>query len=52
MGEISQASHNAQEIEDVIADIFKDVPDEDWSTMPTDLSERLDHYLLAMIGGQ
>ena len=36
---------NAPAIEDVIADIFKDVPDEAWGTLPTDLSERLDHYL-------
>lgn len=35
----------AVEIEDVIADAFKDVTADDWARLPGDLSERLDYYL-------
>lgn len=33
------------EIEDVIADAFKDVTADDWARLPEDLTERLDDYL-------
>lgn len=36
---------SAPAIEDVIADIFKDVPDEEWDRLPRDLTDKLDHYL-------
>ena len=36
---------SAPAIEDVIADIFKDVADEEWDKLPRDLSDRLDYYL-------
>lgn len=36
---------NAPAIEDVIADIFKDVPDREWDRLPRDLTDRLDYYL-------
>jgi antitoxin (DNA-binding transcriptional repressor) of toxin-antitoxin stability system len=32
-------------IDKVLAAIGRDVPDEDWSRVPTDLSKNLDHYL-------
>ena len=32
-------------IEEVIAEIAAEVPDEDWDKLPTDLSSRLDYYL-------
>ncbi len=32
-------------IEDVITDIFKDVPDEEWDNLPQDLTDKLDYYL-------
>lgn len=35
----------APAIEDVISDIFKDVPDEEWDRLPPDLTDRLDYYL-------
>ena len=35
----------APRIEDVIAKIAKDVPDEEWDRLPPDLTDRLDHYL-------
>lgn len=36
---------NAPSIEDRIVELAKGVPDEEWEKLPTDLSERLDHYL-------
>ena len=33
------------EIEDVIADAFRDVTAEDWARLPDNLTERLDDYL-------
>lgn len=36
---------NAPRIEDQIARIFSDVPDEEWRKLPTDLSHRHDFYL-------
>ena len=36
---------SAQTIEDMVKDIFKDVPDEEWDRLPRDLTDRLDHYL-------
>lgn len=33
------------EIEDVIDEAFKDVPAEDWTRLPADLTDRLDDYL-------
>lgn len=32
-------------IEDVITDIFRDVPDQEWDRVPSDLSHRLDSYV-------
>ncbi len=32
-------------IEDIIADIVSDVPDEEWAKLPPDLSDQLDHYV-------
>lgn len=36
---------DAPRIEDVITDIFRDVPEQDWDRVPTDLSHRLDSYI-------
>lgn len=36
---------NHLEIEDVIANAFRDVTAEDWARLPEDLTERLDDYL-------
>lgn len=36
---------SAPRVEDVIAKIAKDVPDEEWDRLPPDLTDRLDHYL-------
>lgn len=35
----------SQSIDKIFAAIAQDVPDEDWSRLPTDLSKNLDHYL-------
>jgi antitoxin (DNA-binding transcriptional repressor) of toxin-antitoxin stability system len=35
----------SQSIDKIFAAIAQDVPDEDWSRVPTDLSKNLDHYL-------
>lgn len=32
-------------IEDVIQDLFADVPDGAWDSLPADLTDHLDHYL-------
>ncbi len=44
-GEDSAFDAGAPAIEDVIAEIFRDVPDEEWDRVPRDLSYRLDSYL-------
>lgn len=36
---------SAPAIEDVISDIFKDVPDEEWDRLPPDLTDKLDYHL-------
>jgi hypothetical protein len=36
---------SAPAIEDVIADIFKDISEDEWNTLPADLSENHDFYL-------
>ena len=36
---------NAQPIEDIIAELTKDIPPEELAKLPTDLGENLDHYL-------
>ena len=36
---------NNLEIEDVIANAFRDVTADDWARLPEDLTERLDDYL-------
>ncbi|MXY69272.1 MAG: hypothetical protein F4Y47_12065 [Acidobacteriia bacterium] len=36
---------NSVEIEDVIANGFRDVTADDWARLPEDLTERLDDYL-------
>ena len=35
----------APQIEDVITNIFRDIPDGEWDQIPTDLSRRLDSYV-------
>lgn len=40
-----QFSVDAPRIEDVITDIFRDVPEQEWDRVPTDLSHRLDSYI-------
>jgi len=35
---------SAPRIEDVIREIVKDVPDEEWEKLPHDLTDRLDYY--------
>ena len=37
--------HSARSIEDEIADIAADVPDEAWQALPKDLTDQLDHQL-------
>ena len=32
-------------IEDIAAELTRDIPPEDWNRIPTDLIEQLDHYL-------
>ena len=36
---------NAAPIEDELAEIFTDVPAAEWSKLPPDLSDHLDHYI-------
>ena len=36
---------SAPAIEDVLADLAKEVPDEEWDRLPPDLTDRLDYYL-------
>ena len=36
---------NAPAIEDVFADLAKEVPDAEWDKLPPDLTDRLDHHL-------
>ena len=38
------ANPRGQRIEDQIAELFADVPQEDWDRVPHDLIDRLDHY--------
>ena len=41
---------DAPRIEDVIKEIAKDVPDEEWEKLPHDLTDRLDYYLYGAEG--
>ena len=36
---------NAPEIEEAVAEAFKDVTAEDWKSLPADLTDKLNHYL-------
>jgi len=38
-------ANDARSIEDKIAAITADVPDEEWAKLPPDLSDQLDHYV-------
>ena len=43
--EESSATPGAPTIEDEIAAIWSDVTDEQWASLPPDLSDQLDHYI-------
>ena len=36
---------DARPIEEIIAEIAAEVPDEEWNKLPPDLSDQLDHYV-------
>ena len=36
---------NAQPIEEVLSDLAKEIPQEEWDKLPKDLNDNLDHYL-------
>ena len=42
---LSAAIPDTGNIEDVLADLAKDVPDEEWDRVPPDLTDKLDDYL-------
>ena len=42
---------NAPAIEDVFADLAKEVPAEEWDKLPADLTDRLDDYLYDDVEG-
>ena len=44
-GKRFELDDEAPSIEEVMADIFGDIPDRDWDCVPTDLSRRLDSYI-------
>ncbi len=44
-GEEPEFDEQAPAIEDVLSDLAKDVPDEEWERLPPDLTDRLDDYL-------
>ena len=35
----------ARPIEDVLEELAREVPEEDWNRLPADLTDNLDHYL-------
>lgn len=37
--------HSAQPIEDVLEGLAKEIPQEEWDKLPSDLNDNLDHYL-------
>jgi hypothetical protein len=41
----SEPSDDQRSLEEKIAAIMADVPDEEWAKLPTDLSDNLDHYI-------
>jgi len=43
--EDTPSTSNAPTIEDTIAAIWSDVTDEQWASLPPDLSDQLDHYI-------
>jgi len=49
VGEASYDSR-ARPIEDVLAELARDVPEKEWRELPPDLSENLDHYLYGTPG--
>ena len=44
VGEVAYDS-TARPIEDVLADLAREVPQENWNLLPSDLTDNLDHYL-------
>jgi len=36
---------SARPIEDVLEELAKEIPQEEWDRLPSDLNENLDHYL-------
>lgn len=44
-GAESAKQPDARPIEEVIAEIADQVPDEEWNKLPPDLSDQLDHYV-------
>ncbi len=40
-----ETSSNSDSLADLFAAIAKDVPEEEWARIPSDLSKNLDHYL-------
>ena len=44
-GEEPEFDAQAPAIEDVLSDLAKDVPDEEWDRLPPDLTDKLDDYL-------
>ncbi len=40
-----ETSNNSHSLTDLFAEIAKDVPEEEWRRLPSDLSKNLDHYL-------
>jgi len=43
--DIAKVDATIPAIEDVLADLAKDVPDEEWDRLPRDLTDKLDYYL-------
>ncbi|MGO8691811.1 MAG: hypothetical protein ACLQLG_19490 [Thermoguttaceae bacterium] len=43
--EKDQFDPNAPPIEEVLAAIMADVPEEEWKRLPADLTDHLDHYI-------
>lgn len=49
-GSDSSFDKQAPAIEDVLAKIAAEIPDEEWAKLPDDLSDNLDHYLYGDMG--
>ncbi|MBW2062461.1 MAG: hypothetical protein JRI95_13010 [Deltaproteobacteria bacterium] len=44
VGEITY-DNTARPIEDILAELASEIPEEDWNKLPSDLTDHLDHYL-------